>query len=177
MESRGWAAVRQKTRQCGFGSNHRRLLPCEASSPWFAYWLKDKGKITRPRWLKTFETGNKHLESWDAWPPAGTAPRKTLFHEDGKLSFDAPANASTAFDSYVSGSRQSRALSHSHRGDLFRRQPGWYTWLVERSAFRAAAPGYRQLETEPLTKRNVTVAGDIVTHSSLQTTGTDSDWG
>ncbi len=85
-----------------FGSDTAKYFRAKIQAPWFAYWLHDKGKLTQPEALM-FETGSNQWKSYDAWPPVkGITKKQLYFHADGKLSFDAPAEPGTAFDSYIS---------------------------------------------------------------------------
>ena len=62
----------------------------EIQAPWFAYFLKDKGKLDLPEAL-TFEPGSNRWRRWNAWPPVKeTAERRLFFAADKTLSFDAP---------------------------------------------------------------------------------------
>jgi hypothetical protein len=171
----GWGrSPGRKLGNVDFGSNTGDYFRAKLQAPWFAYWLKDKGKLPA-HVAETFETGTNTWKSWDAWPPAGTAPRKLYFHEDGKLSFDAPANASTAFDSYVSDPANPVPYRTRPIEETYSEGSRWYTWLVEDQRFVQQRPDTVSWETEPL-QEDVTVAGDIVTHLFASTTGTDSDW-
>src|SRR6266545_2342162 len=72
-------------------------------APWFAHFLKDKGKLNQPEALM-FRMGSNEWVSHDQWPPRrSTAARNLYFHEHGRLSFDQPgAENATEFDSYIS---------------------------------------------------------------------------
>ncbi len=145
-------------------------------APWFAYWLKGKGKGGFPE-ATTFQTGSNVWKSYDEWPPKKNVLQGSLyFHADGKLSFEAPqATSQPAFDSYVSDPAhpvpyRSRPIEETYG-------PGsrWYTWLTEDQRFVQQRPDVLSWETEPL-KDDVTVTGDIVAHLFASTSGTDSDW-
>jgi len=155
----------------------------KVEAPWFAYWLKDKGKLGITEAI-TFQTGANEWKSYDQWPPHNiTSDRKLYFHANGKLSFDPPEGAEgptetgpRAFDSYVSDPanpvpyrpRPIEATYYVHGS-------GWREWLVEDQRFAHHRPDVLSWETDPLTE-DVTITGDLAAHLFASTTGTDSDW-
>ena len=171
----GWArSTGRKLGNIDFGTGTSEYFRKEIQAPWFAYWLKDKG--TRPTQEATvFETGSNIWRTWDAWPPReGITMRKLYFHADGKLSFEAPSEAS-ASDQYVSDPAnpvpyRTRPIEETYSDDS-----RWYTWLVEDQRFVDHRPDELTWQTEPLSE-SVTVAGDILAHLFASTSGTDSDW-
>jgi putative CocE/NonD family hydrolase len=160
-----------------FGSNTAEYYRREVQAPWFAYWLKDRGKLDLPEAL-TFESGTNDWKRWDAWPPKQQTDAKNLyFQDDGRLSFEAPtANASDAFDSYISD--PAHPVPYRHRpiqATYFPAGSGWRTWLVEDQRFVDDRPDVLSWETEPLAE-DVTIAGDVIAHLFASTTGSDADW-
>ena len=51
-----------------FGSATAKYFRDQVQAPWFAYFLKDKGRLDFPEAL-TFEAGSNQWRRWDAWPP------------------------------------------------------------------------------------------------------------
>jgi putative CocE/NonD family hydrolase len=158
-----------------FGSNTSLYFRQNVQAPWFAYWLKDKGRLRLHEAL-TFETGSNRWEQYDAWPPhMNVTPRKLFFRENGELSFNAPSReTANEFDSYISDPAnpvpyRHRPISPTYPG------PAWPQWLVEDQRFVHKRPDTLSWETEPL-EEDVVVAGDIAAHLFASTTGTDSDW-
>jgi putative CocE/NonD family hydrolase len=142
--------------------------------PWFAFYLKDKGKLQQPE-ATTFETGTNRWTSFDAWPPRENVAKRNLYLNAGKqLSFGRPKGAAEQFDSYV---------SDPAKPVPYRKQPidptfggsRWPTWLLEDQRFIEGRPDVLTFVTEPLTE-DVHVAGDIAARLFASTTGTDSDW-
>lgn len=100
----GWnAPVGEKFGNIDFGSPTSDYFRQNIEAPWFAYWLKDKGKLNLPE-ATTFEGGSDKWRSFDSWPPSRNAStRKLYFHANHELSFQAPTQqAANAFDAYVS---------------------------------------------------------------------------
>src|SRR6202171_216727 len=160
-----------------FGSDTALYFRQKIEAPWFAYWLKNKGKLPLKEAV-LFQTGSDKWVQFDAWPPREAKKRELYFREDGKLSFEAPASGDgEAFDSYVSDPAHPVPYRHrpvdmtypdDHPG-------GWYTWLVEDQRFVDHRPDVLSWQTEEL-KEDVTLAGAVIAKLFASTTGSDSDW-
>jgi uncharacterized protein len=160
-----------------FGSDTGVYFRENIEAPWFAYWLKDKGKLPLKEAL-LFQTGSDIWTSFDSWPPREAKTRSLYFREDGKLSFDAPPNtAAETFDTYVSD--PAHPVPYRHRPvDMTYPQdhPGsWYTWLVQDQRFVDRRPDVVTWQTDALTE-DVTIAGQVTAKLFASTTGSDSDW-
>jgi len=158
-----------------FGSETSRYFREKIQAAWFAYWLKDKGQLPFTEAM-TFQTGTNQWQTYDEWPPQrDIQPRRLFFQAGGRLSFDAPTDATAqAFDRYLSD--PSNPVPYRHR-PVEPTYPGggWPTWLVEDQRFVEGRPDVLSWETAPLSS-DLTVTGDIVAHLFASTTGTDSDW-
>jgi putative CocE/NonD family hydrolase len=177
----GWNRLTgDKLGDIDFGSPASQYFRANILRSWFAYHLKDKGKLEQPEAI-TFETGTDRWTSFDSWPPrTNVTQRKLYFRANGQLSYDAPpAGAAPQFDSYVSD--PAHPVPYRHRPIEPTYNPGnlggsrWSTWLVEDQRFVEGRPDVLTWETEPLNEDTV-IAGDIVAHLFASTTGTDSDW-
>ena len=177
----GWNRLTgDKLGNIDFGSPASQYFRADILHPWFAYYLKDKGKLAQPEAL-TFETGSNRWTSFDAWPPrANVTQRQLYFREDGQLSYSPPSGAQQPeFDSYVSD--PAHPVPYRPRPIEPTYNPAdqggsrWSTWLLEDQRFVENRPDVLTWETEPL-KENTVIAGDIVAHLFASTSGTDSDW-
>lgn len=148
----------------------------QAQAPWFAYWLKLRGRLPLPEALM-FEGGSNRWRAFDEWPPKAATPTKLYFGPQGTLSFTAPTAATTAAaDSYVSD--PAHPVPYRQRPIQLTYHPqgsDWYTWLVEDQRQVQGRPDVLSWQTEPLTE-SVTIAGDIVGRLFASTTGQDADW-
>jgi putative CocE/NonD family hydrolase len=172
----GWAGGDgRKLGPIDFQTDTGKYFRAQVQAPWFAYWLKDKGKLPLGEAL-TFETGSNQWKQYDAWPPTqNVSQRKLYFREGGELSFDAPSQSGEeAFDSYISDPAHPVPYRHQPISPTYP-GPGWPTWLLEDQRFAQSRPDVLTFQTEPL-KDDTTVAGDIVAHLFASTSGTDSDW-
>ncbi len=159
-----------------FGRPTSKDFRAGVQAKWFAYWLKDEGRLPFKK-VRTFETGSNKWVDYDAWPPAsGVEQKKLYFHADGKLSFDAPAETGAhAFDSYISDPAHPVPYRHRPIEETYGPESRWYTWLVEDQRFVDDRPDTVTWSTGALDS-DVCVAGDIVAHLYASTTGSDSDW-
>jgi putative CocE/NonD family hydrolase len=148
----------------------------QVQAPWFAYFLKDRGRLELPEAL-TFEAGTNRWRRWDAWPPVGhTEERRLHAGPNESLSFDPPAGAGEAFDSYVSD--PAAPVPYRHRPVQPTYFPGgskWSTWLVEDQRFVDDRADVLSWESAPL-GADLTIAGEVVAHLFASTTGSDADW-
>ena len=158
-----------------FGSDTAAYFRDHIQAPWFAFYLKDKGRLDLPE-ATTFEAGTNKWQRWDAWPPAArTENRNLYFGADKSASFTRPA-AAEGFDSYVSD--PAHPVPYRHRPippTYFPGGSGWTTWLVEDQRFVADRADVIGWETAPL-DADVTIAGEVVADLFASTTGSDADW-
>jgi len=168
----GWArADGSKLGEIPFDSNTSKYFRTEIEAPWFAYWLKDKGSRDFPEAM-VFQTGSNRWEKYDSWPPRSARPANLYFRENGRLSFEAPADEGS--DSYLSDPAHPVPYRHEPIGPTY---PGgaWPAWLVEDQRFAESRPDVLTWQTEPL-QEDVKVAGDIEARLFASTSGSDSDW-
>jgi uncharacterized protein len=160
-----------------FGNDTGVYFRQNIEAPWFAFWLKDKGKLPLKEAL-LFQTGSDIWTAFDSWPPREAQTRNLYFREDGKLSFDAPQTTTAeTFDSYLSD--PAHPVPNRHRPvDMTYPEdhPGsWYTWLVQDQRFVDQRPDVLTWQTDALTE-DVTVAGKVTAKLFASTTGSDADW-
>ncbi len=172
----GWGGEGKNLGPIDFGGDQSLYFREKIEAPWFAYWLKDKGKLDQPEAI-AFETGRNTWEHYDAWPPKeGIQMRKLYTAANGTLSFDAPREPSeNAFDTYVSDPAHPVPYRHRPIPPTYSRNSGWTQWLVEDQRFVDQRPDVATWSTEPL-KSDLVVAGDVVAHLFASTSGEDSDW-
>ena len=160
-----------------FGSDTGVYFRQNIEAPWFAYYLKDKGALPLKEAL-LFQTGSNNWVKFDSWPPREAQTRNLYFHENGRLSFEAPiSDSAEAFDSYVSD--PAHPVPYRHRPiDMTYPEdhPGsWYTWLVQDQRFVDERPDVLTWQTDELGE-NLTLAGQVTAELFASTTGSDSDW-
>ena len=159
-----------------FGSDTSVFFRRNIEAPWFAYWLKDKGKLPLKEAM-LFQTGSDTWTSFDAWPPREAKIRNLYFRESGKLAFEPQTSGAEPFDSYESD--PAHPVPYRHRPvDMTYPEdhPGsWYTWLVQDQRFVDERPDVLTWQTDDLTD-DVTLAGQVTAKLFASTSGSDSDW-
>jgi uncharacterized protein len=173
----GWAGgTGAKLGNIDFGTPTSLEFRRDIQAPWFAYWLKDKGKLNLPE-ATTFEAGSNTWERRDSWPPrTGVTSRRLYFHANHELSFTPPAEKSaTAFDAYVSDPANPVPYRQRPIPPTWGRGSTWSRWLVDDQRFLNDRKDVASWTTAPLTD-DVVIAGDIAAHLRASTTGSDADW-
>ncbi|MGN6391362.1 MAG: CocE/NonD family hydrolase [Gemmatimonadales bacterium] len=154
------------------GTSEEFLRDVEA--PWFAYWLKDKGKPSEPD-AYLYDAGARAWRSFDRWPTPGT--RRSLYvHDGGRVSFDQPAAGERPYDQYVSDPAhpvpyRPRPVEQTYD----ERGSRWRTWETEDQRFVDGRPDVLTWVSTPLDS-DLTVAGDVTARLAASTTGRDADW-
>jgi uncharacterized protein len=173
----GWGnGSGEKLGQISFGSPTAKYFREQIQAPFFAHFLKDKGKLDLPEAL-TFEPGSNQWRRWDAWPPRKETEQRSLyFGPDRRLSFDPPAEAEGAADAFVSDPAhpvpyRRRPIQPTYAVGGSR----WPSWLVEDQRFVDRRPDVLSWETTTL-DADLTIAGEVSAHLFASTTGGDADW-
>ena len=173
----GWAGPSgAKLGEVDFGSATSQLFRRDIQAPWFAYWLKGKGKLNLPE-ATTFEGGSNTWERRDSWPlRTNVSARRLYFRANHELSFDPPPDRSAdAFDAYVSD--PANPVPYRPRPILptYGQGSTWSRWLVDDQRFLNDRKDVVSWTTTPLTD-DVVIAGNIAAHLRASTTGSDADW-
>jgi len=171
----GWYGPGRSLGQVGFGSSTGNYFRDQVQAPWFAYYLKDKGKLDQPEAL-TFQSGTNQWTRSDHWPPK-EATERDLYLQSGKmLSFQKPATGSgQEFESYVSDPANPVPYRQRPIQPTYGRGSSWYTWLVQDQRFLAGRNDVLSWQTAPL-DHDLAIDGYVMAHLFASTTGSDSDW-
>src|SRR6185437_12846902 len=105
---------------------------------------------------------------YSQWPPKGETKEMLYLHADGKLSFDAPAEAKSE-DRYVSDPAHPVPFVGYTTDTVPQR------YMVDDQRFASYRPDVLVYETDPL-KEDVTIAGPISPRLKIASSGTDSDF-
>jgi putative CocE/NonD family hydrolase len=173
----GWnGASGQKLGKVDFGSATSRYFRDSIQAPWFAYWLKGKGKLALPE-ATTFEAGTNRWMAYDSWPPRRNVRQRRLYtRADRTLAFVAPTDPrETGFDSYLSDPANPVPYRPRPITPSFVAGSTWGRWLVDDQRFLDGRPDVLSWQTPPLTE-DVVISGRITAHLFASTTGSDADW-
>jgi hypothetical protein len=173
----GWGgATGQKLGPIDFGSPTALDFRTTIEAPWFAYWLKGKGKLKLAE-ATTFEVGTNAWQNRESWPlKTNVAARRLYFHPMGRLSFDPPATPSdSGFDAYVSDPANPVPYRVRPIHPSFTRGSTWSRWLMDDQRFLKGRMDVVNWETAPL-KEDIVLAGNVIAHLFASTSGSDADW-
>ncbi|MCC6392843.1 MAG: CocE/NonD family hydrolase [Bryobacterales bacterium] len=158
-----------------FGGNTAEYFRASVLAPWFAYWLKDRGKLNLPEAL-TFRAGANEWVRHGAWPPKEhTAMRSLYFREGSTLSFDAPAEEGEASDSFVSDPMHPVPYRVRPIPPVYGAGSTWGIWLTDDQRPMHLRPDVLSWESSTLGS-DLTLSGQITAKLFASTTQTDADW-
>jgi putative CocE/NonD family hydrolase len=174
-----------------FGQNTAAYYRQQLETPFFNYYLKDKGSFN-PAEATVFDTGSNEWKTYPAWPPAGQLrslffkPRGILVLEsklekmlNGRVAgypiMDTPPAklpeppAPPAFTEYVNDPANPVPYTDGVHGSRNNE------YMVEDQRFAAKRPDVLTFQTEPLAA-DLTVAGPLGVDLWVSTSGTDADF-
>lgn len=155
------------------GHDTSREFREQIEAPFFRYYLHAVGE--KPNWqASTFQTGSNTWHRYTTWPP-GNVSMNLYLHDNGTLSFQAPACASCKnYREYVSDPSapvpyRERPISPTYPGG------DWRTWEVADQRFAEHRPDVLSFVSLPL-DHDLVVTGPIAADLFASTSGTDSDF-
>jgi putative CocE/NonD family hydrolase len=134
----------------------------------FKHHLKGADKPNLPEaWM--FETGANRWRGFDVWPPKEAQEKSLYFNANSTLSFASPTQTDITFDEYLSDP----AKPVPYTTEIATRWSSQYVAADQR--FASQRPDVLTYQTEILDK-DLTLAGPLVAHLFVSTTGTDADF-
>ncbi len=165
----GWDRSPHMVGNIYFGDNISGWYQREVEAPFFRYFLKGEGEPPDFEAL-TFDTGRTEWRKFSEWPPAGAESTRLYLRADEILSVDRPLTGEAAYTEYISDPNE--PVPHT---DAIRISGTPRLYMTEDQRFAERRPDVIEFQTEILDE-DVTLAGDIVAHLEVSTTGTDADW-
>lgn len=150
-----------------FGANVNDYYHRQIETPFFNFYLKDKGSFDAAE-ASIFETGSNQWKNYPVWPPANAQPVHYYFHPSGRLSTQRPTSASGA-DEYVSDPWK----PVPYTGTISARRNNEY--MAEDQRFASQRPDVLSFESDTLSE-DLLVTGPILTNLLVTITGTDADF-
>jgi putative CocE/NonD family hydrolase len=135
--------------------------------PFFQHYLKDAPAPDLPEAL-IFETGSNQWKRYAAWPPENTVKKELYLQSGGKLSF-IKSTSVDGFDEYISDPSHPVPYAdhvHSERTNEY---------MIDDQRFASRRPDVVSYQTTIL-DQDVTLAGPLLAHLFVSTTGTDADF-
>ncbi len=136
-------------------------------APFFKQVLKD-GPEAKVAKATMFESGSNVWRKYEQWPPKGVTAKKLYFRADGKLSFEAPAETTAAFDEYTSDP----AKPVPYVPQIANRMTREHMVMDQRHAStRTDVVTY----VSDVLEEDLVIAGTVAPNVFFSTTGTDAD--
>ena len=148
----------------------------DVEAPWFAYWLKDKGKLTLPD-AYLYDAGAQAVALVRGVAAQGRRPSGASISTPGARSRSTRRpQARRPYDQYVSDPAhpvpyRPRPIEQTYdpRGSR------WRVWETEDQRFVDGRPDVVSWVSAPLDE-DLTIAGDVTARLVASTTGRDADW-
>ena len=150
-----------------FGSNTSQVFQDSLETPFFNYYLKDKGQFNIAE-ATVFETGTNRWISKASWPPANMRATDYFFNDKSGLS-TAKESATKSFSEYLSDPNKPVPYTNG----TFGRRNNEY--MAEDQRFTSTRSDVVYFETAVL-ENDITLAGPIGADLFVSTTGTDADF-
>lgn len=153
-----------------FGQNVSDFYQREIEAPFFLHFLKDIGE--KPKYeAMVYDTGNKNWQAFAKWPPEKAVSVKFHLNANHSISSTAPGQENQSL-SFVSD--PNNPVPYRARKDIrFAFTPRAY--MSDDQRFASVRDDVVVFQTEVLTEP-ITLAGNILAHLNVSTTGQDADW-
>ena len=170
--SHGAWAARDSAQMVGniyFGNDISDWYQREVEAPFFRHFLKGEGNPPDFEALG-FDTGTKEWRQFTEWPPARTEPTRYYLRSREVLSQRSPAPGDAQYTEFVSNPNEPVPYTDEIRFVFTPRK-----YMADDQRFAERRPDVIEFQTEVLNS-DLTLAGDILAHLEVSTTGTDADW-
>lgn len=165
----GWNSTGESLGDINFGSKTGEFYQNEIEFPYFMKYLKNAENQNLPE-AYVFQTGENKWKRFDIWPPAETQEKKIFLENNRSLTFNPEyKDRNNSYEEFLSDPGKPVPWSTSiqtQQGSL---------WMISDQRFVANRPDVLVYETKPL-EEDITIAGSIIAHLSISSTGTDADW-
>ena len=151
-----------------FGSNTAEWYQQNIEIPFFNYFLKGKGDISKIAEANIFISGANEWKTFSQWPPATKEDKTMYLQENGKLDWTKPA-ATNSFDQYTSDPAKPVPYTEDVHFNRTR------TYMDDDQRFAARRPDVLVFETGNL-KEDITVTGSIIADLMTSISTTDADF-
>ena len=164
----GWAAPSWKSfADYYFGADLNTFYQQQIETPFFNFYLKDKGNFEQPE-ITLFETGSNQWKQYDVWPPKQSEPTFFYLGNNKQITKEKPIETK-GISEYVSDPNKPVPYTDGiweERNDRY---------MAEDQRFASKRPDVISFETEPL-NNGMTLTGEIGVNLFVSTTGSDADF-
>lgn len=151
-----------------FGSNTSKYFQNNIEIPFFNYYLKGKGDISKLAEANVFFTGENNWKALTTWPPKEAVATPIYFSDKNKLTLT-KSGSNNSFSQYTSD--PSKPVPYTE--DVLSQRTREY--MTDDQRFASRRTDVLTFETEALTE-DVTLAGTVVADLKVAITTTDADF-
>lgn len=151
-----------------FGSNTSHWYQQNMEIPFFNYFLKGIGDVSKIAEANIFITGDNEWRQFDRWPPAGKEDKLLYLREEGNLEWNKPKSV-TSFSDYISDP----AKPVPYTEDVHFKRTREY--MTDDQRFAGRRPDVLSFKTTILTE-DVTVTGVVTADLFTSISSTDADF-
>lgn len=164
----GWAAPSWKSfADYYFGADLNILYQQQIETPFFNYYLKQKGSFQQPE-ITLFETGSNQWKHYDVWPPKQSEPTIFYLRSNQQVNKEKPTEAKGVTE-YVSDPNKPVPYTDG----IWEERNNKY--MAEDQRFAAKRADVISFQTTPL-QNEMTLTGEVGVNLFVSTTGTDADF-
>jgi len=151
-----------------FGSNTSLWYQQNMEIPFFNYFLKGKGDISKIAEANIFLTGSNIWKQFDTWPPVNKEDKILFLSENGRLQWDKPKK-NAGFSEYLSD--PSKPVPYTEDVHFNRTRE----YMTDDQRFAERRPDVLTFKTDVLAK-DVTVTGVVTADLLTSISTTDADF-
>ena len=151
-----------------FNSNTAEWYQNNIELPFFNFYLKGKGDISKQAEATIFFSGENQWRQFQQWPPANKEDKPIYLLANGKLGWN-KAESKTGFSEYISDP----AKPVPYTEDVHFNRTAEY--MTDDQRFAARRPDVLSFQTDPLNE-DITVAGPVIADLKVSISGTDADF-
>jgi len=151
-----------------FGSNTSDYYQQHFEIPFFNYFLKGKGDISKIAEANIYVTGANEWSSFSQWPPAEKKDETMYLQANGKLSNEKPV-AANSFSEYISD--PAKPVPYEEHVHFNRTRK----YMSDDQRFASRRTDVLVFQTDTLTK-DITVTGNVIAEIMTSISTTDADF-
>ncbi len=151
-----------------FDSNTSEWYQNNIEIPFFNYYLKGKGDISKQAEASIFFTGENKWHKYNQWPPAEKSDKAIYLQPNGKLGWNAPT-AKNTFSEYISDPAHPVPYTEDVH---FNRT---VAYMDDDQRFAGRRPDVLEFQTDILTE-DLTIGGPVTADLKVSISSTDADF-
>jgi putative CocE/NonD family hydrolase len=151
-----------------FNSNTAEWYQNNIELPFFNFYLKGKGDISKQAEATIFFSGENQWRQFQQWPPANKEDKPIFLLPNGKLGWD-KSIGKTGFTEYTTDPAKPVPYTEDVHFDRTAE------YMTDDQRFAARRPDVLVFQTDPLNE-DITIAGPVIADLRVSITGTDADF-